>query len=185
MLLALNVYAGESSGYVMESNWGTTSTYGWLYSYDSTQTGQACFDITKGEMWRYINLSSNVYRCPKDFNPASNYQARTQQRSSYCMNGSCNSYNGNPTTMQLDYFAPDDVLMWEQDERTPFYFNDGGNFPSEGISVRHAIGALCGSANGTAEYMNINDWIALSVTSQSPTQTKNRLWNRYDTPTGH
>ena len=101
------------------------------------------------------------------------------------MNGSVNQFGVGVAVLKLDDYKPDDILMWEQDEKTPFYFNDGGNFPSEGISVRHGIGALCGSANGTAEYIDINLWTSLAVTSQNPTQTKNSLWNRPDTATGH
>jgi prepilin-type N-terminal cleavage/methylation domain-containing protein len=187
MLLALNVYAGDANNLVMESNWGTTSAYGWLYSYDATQTGQAAFDITQGEMWRYVNMSSNVYRCPKDFSPASNWQARSQQRSSFCMNGSVNQYAYVPAKLQFDSFESDAILMWEQDEKTPFYFNDGGNFPFEGISTKHGIGALCGSVNGSSEYMNINDWNAIAGTNATDwnTKPKNRVCNRPDTPNGH
>ena len=184
MLLGYNIYSADANGLVMESNWGTPSTYGWLYSYDGTQTGQACFDLSKGEMYRYISFQTNVYRCPNDFKGVGNWQARAMQKSSYCMNGSVNQYGGGVAVLQLDAYKPEDILMWEQDEKSPFFFNDGGNYPNEGISTRHSVGALCGSANGTAEYMNINDWTILSVTSQNPTQTKNRVWNRPDTATG-
>ena len=188
MLLGYNIYSADANGLVMESNWGTPSTYGWLYSYDTSvfaAPAQECFDLTKGEMYRYISFQTNVYRCPNDFKGVGNWQARAMQKSSYCMNGSVNQYGGGVAVLQLDAYQPEDILMWEQDEKSPFFFNDGGNFPSEGISTRHSIGALCGSANGTAEYININDWTILSVTSQAAGNTKNRVWNRPDTATGH
>ena len=101
------------------------------------------------------------------------------------MNGSTAKYSTAKASLILDDFQRDDILMWEQDEKSPFYFNDGGNYPNEGISVRHSIGALCGNADGSAEYRKIQDWTFDAVTSQSPTQTKNRVWNRPDTATGH
>ncbi|GDY21992.1 hypothetical protein LBMAG56_33390 [Verrucomicrobiota bacterium] len=185
MMLALNVYAHDANGWVMEPNWGPTSTYGWLYAYDGTLTGQDVYDVTKGEMYRYIAMQTNVYRCPKDFKGDSNWQSRGVQKSSYCMNGSTSRYAYQPSATQHDAYNRDDILMWEQDEKQPFYFNDGGNYPSEGISVRHSIGALCGNADGSAEYRRIQDWTSDAVTSQTPTQTKNRVWNRTDTATGH
>ena len=185
MLLALTVYTHDSDGLVMEPNWGPTTLYGWLYAYDGAQIGQDCFDVTGGEMYRYIAMQTNVYRCPKDFKPDSNWQARGVQKSSYCMNGSTAKYSTAKASLILDDFQRDDILMWEQDEKSPFYFNDGGNYPNEGISVRHSIGALCGNADGSAEYRKIQDWTADAVTSQAPTNTTNRVWNRPDTATGH
>ena len=184
MMLALTVYAHDANGLVMEPNWVPTTPYGWLYAYDGTKTGQDCFDVTGGEMYRFVSMQTNVYRCPKDFKPGSNWQARGVQKSSYCMNGSTGQYSTARASLLLDDFRRDDILMWEQDEKQPFFFNDGGNYPSEGISVRHSIGALCGNADASAEYRKIQDWTADAVTSQNPTQTKNRVWNRPDTASG-
>ena len=38
-------------------------------------------------------------------------------------------------------FLPTNILLWEQSERDPFYFNDAGENPEvigEGLSQRHA-----------------------------------------------
>ena len=68
------------------------------------------------------------------------------------MNGSVNGYNGGRPSKKLTDFHTGDVLMWEQSENPAFFFNDGGNFPTEGVSMRHAIGAMGGKVDGGAEY---------------------------------
>ena len=109
------------------------------------------------------------------------------------MNGSANGYAafsvGPPVVgigKLFSAFNSDDILMWEQDA-TPGYFNDGGNYPFEGISGRHGIGALCGSASGSAEYMNTNLWYSIAGTNVADWNTKprNRVNNNPSTANGH
>jgi hypothetical protein len=43
-------------------------------------------------------------------------------------------------TFKVSSFLPSNILQWEKDELIPFYFNDAGNHPGEGISQRHGGG---------------------------------------------
>jgi hypothetical protein len=54
-------------------------------------------------------------------------------------------------THKLSLFKPTDILMWETDEYFPFYFNDAGNQPAEGISQRH-------SGGGGQPWMSAGTW---------------------------
>ena len=94
MILGLHLYSGDNNENVPDCNWGGNST-GWLYDFAAATPLKNSFRITNGQLWRYVNMSSNLYRCPKDFKPSDPlWPTRDQQLSSYCMNGSVNGYNG-------------------------------------------------------------------------------------------
>lgn len=181
MILALHLYAGDNDENVTDCNWGGNST-GFLYDFLLAAPLRDSFRITNGQLWRFVNQSSNVYRCPKDFRPSDPlWQTRDQQLSSYCMNGSVNAYNGGRPSRKLTDFQSDDVLMWEQSENPAFFFNDGGNFPTEGVSTRHAIGAMGGKADGGATYFKkLDEWDPAASTNG-----RSFLWNNPATVNGH
>jgi prepilin-type N-terminal cleavage/methylation domain-containing protein len=123
----------------------------------------------------------NVLDCPKDVAQRSSgryktwYIGRYIKLGSYCMNGTvggyCPSDQGfNGKTWKITNFRPMDIILWEQNETDPFYFNDLGNNPEtagEIVSQRHAGaatytgnvpkggGAMIGRISGTAQYLKM------------------------------
>ena len=69
---------------------------------------------------------------------------------SYDLNGQVGGYIAGMTgrktplpsgkTFKISALRPTGILQWEKDELIPFYFNDTGNHPGEGISQRHGGG---------------------------------------------
>ena len=57
-------------------------------------------------------------------------------------------------TYRLSQFRPEDVAFSEADEREPFFFNDGGNQPTEGVTSRHFGGSHTGRFDGGGEFMS-------------------------------
>ena len=78
---------------------------------------------------------------------------------------------------------PTDVLQWETDELTPFYFNDVSSYPNEGISQRHAGGraknsqtdvrggATIGLMGGSTQFIKYREFYR-----DANAAGKNRLW---------
>ena len=189
LMLATQIYASDYDEKYPWPNWGNPNgVAGWLYSFDSSQpTTAQCFVVTNGNLWRTFQ-STNALQCPNDFKDPRIFQpyptGRDQTLSSYCMNGALSGYqvwNGNgPFTRVVD-FQPSDVIAWEQDERNTFYFNDAANYPTEGVSIRHKIGASTGTVGGQAEWMNkLAEWDPMAT---SP--NKNALWCSPRSANGH
>jgi hypothetical protein len=74
---------------------------------------------------------------------------------------------------------PDDVAFWETDEKDPSYFNDGANFPEEGVSGRHENGAINATFGGSVSYVRLGAWYV-----QVYETNKNSLWCYPDSPDG-
>ena len=75
------------------------------------------------------------------------------------------------TPAKLQRMQADDCAFWETDERTPSYFNDGANYPGEGVSARHFEGAIQGTFGGAGSYIKLKDWNDLVNDPK-----RNRLW---------
>jgi len=187
LLMIASLYSQDYDDKIAWPNWGNPDQVtGWLYLFNAAGTGAARWDATRGNFWRY-SQNTNSFRCVMDFKDPSVFQpyptGRDQQISSYCMNGAVCSYsgwNGNGPFNRVVNFSPTDVMVWEQDERNTFYFNDAANYPTEGVSIRHKIGALTGAVGGSAEWMDkIAKWDVLAADPN-----KNILWCRPDTTTG-
>ena len=141
LLLAVRLYCDDYDDKVPWNNWGTLANYpGWLYM--DTGAGQ---NATLGALWKTMQ-NTNGFRCPLDFKNATQIASRGQKISSYCMNGAVSGYSQNvtgatpatPTTGRRVQFASEsDIILWESDELGPAgYWNDGANYPNEGISRR-------------------------------------------------
>ena len=181
VLLANILYASDPGATLPEPNWGVNSV-GWLYGYSNNN-----YYINQGRLLPLTGGSTNVFRCPIDiFNGRQGGQAGIQGLSSYCMNGAVGAYN-NSVPYKRSSFKPTDVFMWEQDETNVGFFNDGGNYPFEGVSFRHKIGALTAVIDGHAEWMFAVTWYALAGTNAaSATNTvPNSLWCNPTTANGH
>jgi hypothetical protein len=111
------------------------------------------------------------------------WKMRDQQLSSYAMNGAVCGYkstNDSNRPRRLAQYAGGAYYLWEQDEsfRQVFHFNDGANSPTEGISLRHVIGALVGMFDGHAEWFSKTKWD--TETNKQP----GLAWCSPDTATG-
>lgn len=76
-------------------------------------------------------------------------------------------------------FAADDYMFWETGVNSDFWFNDGSNFPSEGIAERHGTGAIIGAFGGHIQFIKIDDYYLLQADPN-----KNSLWCNPETVNG-
>jgi hypothetical protein len=116
--------------------------------------------------------NAKLYLCPID-NPASPaFGQRPQQLSSYGMNGAVVGYTRTlPTPVKLSAMQPEDCAFWETDAAHPEYFNDGANFPAEGVSGRHSQGGVQGTFSGSVNYVKLKKWY-----EEERETNRNRLW---------
>lgn len=154
-----------------------------------------------------ILKTPTVLMCPKDVAQRNTGSAngkfkgwwlgRPVKVTSYCWNGTIGGY---PTkgsdvgdkglTYKVSSFLPLDLLAWEQDESSSFFFNDASNNPqggNEGVSQRHAGsgaykdntkdlggGAMVACVGGSAELMKFKEYKRLG---NAPDKDKpNRLY---------
>jgi prepilin-type N-terminal cleavage/methylation domain-containing protein len=167
MLLAVHLYSDDQNDKMVWPNWGinVADGPGWLYQY-TNRTGPLAFDLQKGLLWKTLQNTSS-FRCTMDFKRQPQIATRAQQLSSYCMNGAVSGFASGVSgkTHRKAAFQGDDIILWEQDENGPAgFWNDGANFPREGISRRHVVGALTGSVGGQAEYIKLDAWNKMSGT---------------------
>jgi prepilin-type N-terminal cleavage/methylation domain-containing protein len=166
--LAANMYTGDNGEFLPNSGWGTTSPC-WAYAANITPTGgtsaagfanalaQQLTYFRQGQLYPYLK-AEQVMMCPADKVNTLFYQ-RGILFTSYVWNGAINGYGSSPTkSFKITQFKPLSVLMWETDERTPFYFNDASSFPDEGISERHGKGATIALFSGSTERINVKSW---------------------------
>jgi prepilin-type N-terminal cleavage/methylation domain-containing protein len=152
LTLATTMYTADFDDYMPYPNWGSSSASGagWLYNPSArgqwhNRPPQDREAIKTGLLYSYAS-ALETFSCPMDTALCSDIKARKnngyQTLSGYIMNGSLCVYGRlsgqRTTTIKLSDLAGENVLMWETDERKPFYFNDASSFPLEGISLRHA-----------------------------------------------
>ena len=118
---------------------------------------------------------------------------------SYGFNGSINGFGAGPPVpySKLAKFKSSDIIIWELDEYFHTVgggvniFNDGSNFPHEGISPRHGMrsakdtsttagknsnaGAIISCAGMSVEWITVKDYYRIA--DDPNTTDKNRLWN--------
>ena len=77
------------------------------------------------------------------------------------MNGAvCGYTNILYPSVKLGAMNPSSIIFWETDETVPTDFNDGANYPSEGVSRRHDQGGIYGAADGSVGFIKFVDWYA-------------------------
>lgn len=199
IMIALNNYTADDGDMLTPPNWdgggfsapqGTNT--GWLYAIKLGATGTNRFDVTTGLLWDTLK-ESKIYFCPMDKPNEARMSAqdgaveqRQQQISSYAMNGAVIGYNYMIyPPVKLAQMKPEDCAFWETDETDPYYFNDGANWPGEGVSARHYQGAIHANFDASVSYIKLDDW----KNAEGDTN-KNWLWcypNREDGggPNGH
>jgi prepilin-type N-terminal cleavage/methylation domain-containing protein len=180
LTLCLVLHATDHGGVLPWPNWGNPNgRAGWLYQFDASLAGTNRFVHTNG-LFHPLLQQPRILACPLEDRTTAAFQARAQQLSSYCMNGAACGYNRavNPPFV-LEQMPGDGIAFWEQDERASGYFNDGANYPTEGVSLRHGGGAIVGGFFGSAEQITSNAWYA-----EVAETFKNRLWCAPDSANG-
>jgi prepilin-type N-terminal cleavage/methylation domain-containing protein len=191
ILLAANMYTGDNSDHLPNAGWSTARD-SWAYSMNLPTTGTtaAQFDtdlkkqleyFRKGQLYPFIKNEKSMM-CPVDRVNALFY-LRGILYTSYVWNGAVNGFSAN-NSFRISQFKPLSVLMWETDEKTPYFFNDSSSLPSEGMSARHGKMATIGIISGSTERIKRTDWFgnnfagAEGNTGQSipPALLPNRAW---------
>ncbi len=157
--LCLHLYSSDNADAIPWPNWlaGDVSTNGvaragWLYTLDTSATGTARFKANTGLFWKTLG-NPKLYMCPMDNTNAPLFALRGQRISSYAMNGGVIGYDLKILNVKLGSMAPEAVAFWETDEAEPYDFNDGANYPAEGVSARHVRGAANSLFDGSAGFI--------------------------------
>ena len=166
--LAANMYPSDNDERLANSGWGTTDP-SWAYGANFPANGgttAAGFPAALAQQLTYFKLgllypyykSERVLMCPADKLNANFYQ-RGVLFTSYVQNGAINGFGNTPNpSSKITEIKPLSVLMWETDEKTPFFFNDSSSFPDEGISERHGKGAIISLFGGSTERITVKSW---------------------------
>lgn len=175
IMLAANIYVGDTRDVLPGCGWNTTDDC-WAHAGGLTPIGGATattFQAMYNQQVTYFNGNNPTKRtgqlfpylktekillCPTDVvNPL--YYQRNIYLTSYVWNGAVSGYGAlAPKSYKITQFKPLSILMWETDEKTPFYFNDCSSFPDEGISGRHGKGATVGLISGSTQNVRLTDW---------------------------
>jgi prepilin-type N-terminal cleavage/methylation domain-containing protein len=191
--VALHIYTSDDGDVLPPPNWDNggfggaqgTNT-GWLYAVNLSATGTNRFHLQTGLLWPVLQ-QAKIYVCPNDNLQMSHWsdydqvtEQRPQQISSYAMNGGVIGYMAMVyPAVKLAAIQPEDCAFWETDETEPHYFNDGANYPAEGVSGRHLQGGIQGVFDGSASYIKMDAWYADEANTG-----KNRLWCYPNSPNG-
>jgi prepilin-type N-terminal cleavage/methylation domain-containing protein len=186
MMVATHLYAGENQDTMPWPNWASgdqPGRPGWLYAASGNWVvpppGQSPFKVATGLFWPVIH-DPRVYFCPRDDTNSPRFLQRVQQISSYAMNGAvCGYTNVLYPSVKEGRLDPTSIIFWETDETMPSDFNDGANYPSEGVSRRHDQGGIFGAAAGSVGYIKYVEWYA-----EEADTNKNRLWCYPGSPNG-
>ncbi len=119
------------------------------------QEAQQAEAFKTGQLAPYLDFNYKILMCPRDAvesrgSKKALYLQRPIKIISYDWSGQVGGYIAGMTgrktplpngrTFRLADLRPTGILQWEKDELIPFYFNDAGNHPGEGISQRHGGG---------------------------------------------
>lgn len=194
IMTAIHLYCQDSRDVLPWPNWAAgdvdtngNSRAGWLYTYDQhAYPVSERFKIETGVLWKTLG-NSKIFLCPQDdpqmvrwSNQAQSSQQRRQRISSYAMNGAVCGYNVMAyPPVKLGQMKPGDCAFWETDETEPTYFNDGANYPTEGVSKRHLQGAIQAQFDASVNYIRINQWY-----DNVAEINRNRLWCYPGSPDG-
>ena len=157
-----------------------------------------------GQLGSYLN-NPQVLMCPKDkaTSTGSNsklFLQRPIKLTSYTWNGNIIYFHSNPSPRTGSYNAakvrkisatePGNIIQWETDDTNPFWFNDAGNQPQEGISQRHATAgtnknnrqdvggsSTVGIVSGASINLTYKKYYAMAQTGSVPT-VPNDIWWR-------
>jgi prepilin-type N-terminal cleavage/methylation domain-containing protein len=203
LLMGIHMYANDNKNVFPHCNWlgqeDAARVPGWLY--DSKLTRGSLKSLQGGAVWKYLK-NDKVFRCP--FDPPPWNRGPIHAISSYGFNGSVNGYgrnaaNGYPVFTKTSQFKPSDIILWELDEYWSGganIYNDGSNFPQEGITARHGsrgardtnqqatrqdgkAGAIVSTVGQSVEWITLKAYFEEVFVPGTNTQKsgRTRLWN--------
>ena len=185
-MLAFLMYEHDNTDYLPWPNWDDqpwAGVKGWLYTGPLIGGGRSVppypGTIESSALWPYLQ-NRYIYWCPLDLQRTNSsakprgstqtykalFQMRANKLGSFICNGAVSGYgtlhgNDRPNTYKVVRFLPTNYLLWEPDELTTFWFNDGSSYPSEGFSTRHNDGATLGAIGGHVVYLKYTKWLRL------------------------
>src|SRR2546423_7429204 len=158
LLTAIHMYCGDNGETLPDCAWGWNNSWAYASGIQLGPVTQTTFPTVLsnqqyycklGQLAPYVAKNVELFKCPADKVDALYYQ-RQILFSSYVMNGAVCGYGViEPRSYKITSFKPLNILLWEADEKTPFYFNDCSSYPDEGISARHGKGATVGVVSGS------------------------------------
>ena len=156
-----------------------------------------------GQLGNYLGNNPQVLMCPRDKATSTGtnsklFLQRPIKITSYTWNGNIIFFHNKPSPATGSYNAskvrkisatdPGDIVQWETDDTTPFWFNDAGNQPHEGISQRHKTGgtnknnrqdvggaATVGIVSGASVNLTYKKFYAMAQTGGRPA-VPNDIW---------
>ncbi|MDR3460150.1 MAG: prepilin-type N-terminal cleavage/methylation domain-containing protein [Verrucomicrobiae bacterium] len=171
IMVAVHLYTTDANDVLPPPNWdnGNGTIPGWLYTPGPSDTN--IYPAGTGLLWGTLP-KTKIYYCPLDDPALPTFTQRPQQLSSYAMNGAVIGYDfRNYPPAKLAVMKPADCAFWETDETHPEFFNDGANWPDEGVSSRHLQGGIQAAFDGSVSYIKLNLWY-----EDVAGTNKNRLW---------
>jgi prepilin-type N-terminal cleavage/methylation domain-containing protein len=189
MGLVINMYGTDNTEFLAYPNWGTGDDQGWLYKGVPAKLTDAPYTIggaanialwasayTNGLWWPYIK-NMGTYRCPTDRINGQYFAGRTDQLSTYIMNGAVCEYDLlpglRPDSIKITAIhnppGPMAYIIWEPDETLlkngvpigSFAYNDASSYPdsgpteAEGLGKRHGQGGTMLAIGGHADFIRI------------------------------
>ena len=196
LMLAMHLYCGDNDEYMPHPTWGSNGTGadGWAYGtklmsrFAGTATAATLpsqlsnqFEAFKtGQLAKYLGNSPKTLMCPKDVVESGGskknlYLQRPIKITSYDWSGHVGGYivsglQPDGKTFKLSDFKGSNILQWEKEELIPFYFNDAGNHPAEGISQRH------GGGNNKQAQIDVKGGAAVGCIGGQAVNIKYRRW---------
>ena len=169
LMSAIFMYTNDWKGTLPFCNWlsqeqpGQYYGAGWLY--DVTQP-QGNATARNGAIFKYLK-TEKILRCP--FDPQPWTRGPVHPITSYGINGAVNGFGrSNPVPFfKITQFDPSDICFWELDENYSGganIYNDGSNYPYEGITRRHGsrklktAGAIVSCFGGHAEWTTVENY---------------------------
>lgn len=183
IMVAVHIYASDGGDVLPSANWddGSGVVAGWLYT-----PGPTDVDPKTGQLWPALH-SAKIFVCPNDNLQMTHWSEqnqramqRPQQISTYAMNGAVVGYERVRPPARLAQMQSSDCAFWETDETEPAYFNDGANYPPEGVSGRHSAGGVQAAFDGSVSYVKLVQWHRDMAST-----SRNRLWCHPNSPNGH
>src|SRR2546423_9401001 len=168
LLTATHMYVTDNLDYMPLPGWGTGDTCwghaggipvggGNVNNFSQVLSNQQYY-CKFGQLAPYDSKEVKIFLCPADRVDSFYYQ-RNIYFSSYVWNGALNGYGASgQKSYKMTAFKPMNIIQWEADEKTPFYFNDISSYPDEGISGRHGKGATVGTASGATRRIPLNQY---------------------------
>jgi len=174
MMLANQLYTSDNDEWLPHNNWDFQPWPGWLCTppYTKPET-----NMMTGVFWPVLQ-TAKIFRCPLDRTNTTLFKTRGQKYTSYIMNGSLTAFQIRKNTFRINQFNPNDIIVWQADERNPGDFNDGSSSPNEGITRIHAQGTTVGVVDSHVEYIKIREF------NKEALKHPGRLWNVPGSKTG-